>query len=173
MSSIEIEFNYNQVQTIIQAKSSDLFAEAPESYYQKTMIPKDSVYFLLNGNIISPEKTVSSYMTNNTTRLNVLVNTIFKESENIVEESKDIICPECKEPCMLKIEDYHINLYDCRNGHTIKGIKINEFKKTQEINTSKIICGQCKIKNIGNTECFFYCSTCKKNICLLCKGTHD
>ena len=150
MSSIEIEFNYNQVPTIIQAKSSDLFEEVLESYYQKTMIPKETVYFLLNGNIISPEKTVASYMNNNRTRLNVLVNTIFKESENIVEESKDIICPECKEPCMLKIEDYHINLYDCRNGHTIKGIKIDEYKKTQEINTSIIICDQCKIKNKAN-----------------------
>ena len=46
---------------------------------------------------------------------------------------------------MLKIDDYHINLYDCRNGHTIKGIKIDEFKKTQEINASTITCDQCKI----------------------------
>ena len=84
-------------------------------------------------------------MANNTTKLNVLVNAIFKETENIIEQSKDIIYPECKEPCILKIEDYHINLYDCRNGHTIKGIKIDEFKKTQEINASTITCDQCKI----------------------------
>ena len=173
MSSIEIEFSYNQAVTIVQAKSSDLFQVVIDRYIQKAMIHKDSVYFLLNGNVIQPQKTVSSYMINNTTKLNVLVDTIYKDRDNIIKDSKDIICPECQEPCMLKLDDYHITLYDCRNGHTIKGIKINEFKKTQEINTSKIICGQCKIKNIGNTECFFYCSTCKKNICLLCKGTHD
>ena len=74
---------------ITKQKSSDLFTEVIERYYQKAMIPKDSVYFLLNGNIISPEKTVASYMTNNTTRLNVLVNAIFKETENIIEQSKD------------------------------------------------------------------------------------
>ena len=173
MSSIEIEFSYNQAVTIVQAKSSDLFQVVIERYYQKAMIPKDSVYFLLNGTVIAPEKTVASYMTNNTTKLNVLVNAFFKEKYNIIQESKDIICPECKEPCMLKIDDYHITLYDCRNGHTIKGIKIDEFKKTQEINTSTIKCDHCKIKNKANTEEFFYCPTCKTNICLLCKGNHN
>ena len=51
------------------------------------MIPKESVYFLLNGNVISPEKTVSSYMMKSTKRLNVLVNAIIKENENIVNEN--------------------------------------------------------------------------------------
>ena len=74
---------------------------------------------------------------------------------------------------MLKIEDYHINLYDCRNGHIIKDIKIDEFKKKQEINASTIACDQYRIKNKANTEEFFYCPICKANVCLLCKGNHN
>ena len=60
------------------------------------MIPKDTVYFLVNGNIIVPERPVSSYMNNNSVVLKVLVNQIYIETETKVQESKDVICPECK-----------------------------------------------------------------------------
>ena len=50
---VSIEFEYNQSITSIQAKETDFFKEVIESYYQKTMIPKDTVYFLINWNYIS------------------------------------------------------------------------------------------------------------------------
>ena len=65
------------------------------------MIPKDSVYFLVSGTIIKPERTVGSYMSGNSAGLKVLVNPIYNEIETKVQESKDIICPESKEPCRL------------------------------------------------------------------------
>ena len=69
MSQIKIEFSYNQAIYIVQSKSSDLFIEVIERYYQKAMIPKDSVYFLLNGTVIviEPGRTVGSYIANNIT----------------------------------------------------------------------------------------------------------
>ena len=74
-----------------------------------------------------------------------------EDNRDVIESSKDIICPQCKEPCLIKLNDYQIKLYECRNGHTNEGIKIDDFQKTQEVNISLIICDQCKIKNKGNT----------------------
>ena len=43
------------------------------------------------------------------------------------------------------MNDYVINLYECKNKHDIDNIFLNEFDSTQNINISKIIC-----KNCGN-----------------------
>ena len=86
---------------------------------------------------------------------------------------KNIICPECGENAQIKIEDFKINLFGCKNGHNIKNISLENFEKTQELNNSKIICDQCKKNNKSNNNEFFYCSTCKMNVCSSCKINHD
>ena len=168
-----IQFLYNQHITAIQAKESDLFKEVIERYYQKTMIPKDTVNFITNGTIVDPERAVSSYMGINSTPLIVLVNPLDYETVTKVQESNDIICPECKLPCRIAIDEYQLKLYDCANGHAIQGIKIDQFNKTQEINVSEIICDKCNIKNKADSADFFYCTTCNLNLCLICKSKHD
>ena len=86
---------------------------------------------------------------------------------------KSIICPECGENAIIKIEDFKINLFGCKNGHNIKNILLENFEKTQKFDNSKIICGQCKEKNKSNSNEFFYCFTCKINVCSSCKKNHD
>ena len=98
-----------------------------------------------------------------------------EENNDAIEQSKDIICPQCKEECRVNMSDYKIKLYECPNGHINEGIKIDNFPKTQNINISSIICDQCKDMNMGNTynREFYRCLICKKNICVLCKTSHD
>ena len=79
--------------------------------------------------------------------------------ENIYQ-SNGIICPECKESILIKIKDYKINLYECKNGHSLKNILLKEYEKTQNINLSKIICEICKINNKNNDE-IYTCFNCK------------
>ena len=88
-------------------------------------------------------------------------------------KNQKMLYPECKEPYKIAIDEYHIKLYECANGHSVNGIKIDEFNKTQEINVSEIKYDKCKIKNKGNSVEFFYCSTCKDNFCLICKSNHN
>ena len=49
------------------------------------------------------------------------------------------------------MNEYKINLYDCKNRHRMNNILLNEFENTQYIDISKIICDECKEKNKGNT----------------------
>ena len=116
---VSIEFSYNQMITVIQSNMTDLFKDVVDKFYQKSLIPKDSVYFRANE-IIKPERTVQTYMNDINKadcKLIVYVEDIYKVEENVKKESKDIICPECQEPCLIKIEDYHIKLFECKNGH--------------------------------------------------------
>ena len=82
---------------------------------------------------------------------------------------KYIICPLCKENIKYKLQDYKIYLYECKYGHEINSILLNEFEKTQYIDISKILCGKCR-ENKSNTykNEFYKCITCGINICPLC-----
>ena len=178
---IQIEFEYNQDKVIIQAKSYDSFQSIIDRYIQKSQIQLDSVYFIANGNKIKPERSLESIMTNmdkQNKKIKVLVNKIQEKDNNcqeVIIKPKDIICPKCGEICRISIEDSKINLFGCCNNHTTNGIRLLDFKDTQKVNISKIICGKCKSKNKGNSTNyeFYKCLTCKENLCILCKTTHN
>ena len=176
---ISIEFELEQIITVIQATMSDPFKIPINQFFQKTSVQPYSVCFLANGCQIIPERTVESYMSNLNRqygKMRVFVDPLyFRSKKLVITQSKDVICPECKEPCQIRFENYHINLFGCNKGHIINGIKIDDFAKTQEINISSIICDECKTKNKGNSinQEFFRCLTCQKNLCILCKSSHD
>ena len=95
-------------------------------------------------------------------------------NDKIFKKADQVVCPICKENCLMKINEYNITLFGCRNGHK-KNILINEFNETQKINISDIICNLCKERNKGNTHNneFYKCINCKLNICPLCKSNHN
>ena len=61
----------------------------------------------------------------------------------IIIKSNKIIYPECQEDIKFNIEDYKINLFECKNKHYINNIFLDEFNLNQNINISKIICQNC------------------------------
>ena len=178
---VSIEFQFNQIPTIIQSNLEESFQNAINKFIEKTSINPDSVCFLANGKNINPELTIESQMNElnkKNKNIQILVHSFGDENQNkeeIIVKAKDIICPYCGEPCRFKIEGYKVILYDCANNHLFNNIKINEFFKTQQINLSNIKCQQCLSKNKGNTTKneFYRCLTCKKNLCILCKSYHD
>ena len=111
---------------------------------------------------------------NGTKKILVIDNNQNNNSQDIIIKSNVIICPQCKEYASLSIDNYHLTISNCKNGH-IKNINIEDFAETQKINISQIICEQCKNKNMGNAigHLFFRCIECKKNLCILCKSAHN
>ena len=167
---VEIEFDYNQRITVIQAKLDEPFQNLINKFFQKSLLQPGSVYFLANGkHIDNPQNKVESFMSDlnkQNKKMPVLVKEIEeneKDKAQVTIKSKDIICPKCKEPCRIKIDNYKIKLYECINGHETNDIKINDFVNTQKINESEIICDKCKFKNKGNCpkDGFFRCLICK------------
>jgi len=106
--------------------------------------------------------------------MNILV---YENNEAIIKEnqieSKEIICPKCNENILIKLNEYKINLFNCKNNHEINNILLNKYE--DNIDISKIICNNCTIKNKSityNNE-FYRCNICKINLCPLCKYKHN
>ena len=114
---IRVEFDLNQLVTVIQANLNDLFKDVINNYLQKTGLQIGSVYFLANSEILKQEGTLESKM-NNLNKQNNTIKIIVKfinepNPEPKYFKFKDIICPTCYEPCRIKIENYKVKLYDC------------------------------------------------------------
>ena len=137
---------------------------------------KENLNFLCNGKILDENITEDKIpMNENGTKIIIVFdNEQNNNSQDIIIKSNVIICPQCKECASLSIDNYHLTISNCKNGH-IKNINIEDFAENQKINISQIICEQCKNKNMGNAEghLFFRCIECKKNLCILCKSGHN
>ena len=174
---IIVEFKNNQELSSIKCNTKEKFGEIIKKYKSKENIENKSLNFLYSGKIIKEESTIEELFEDEngkSEKIQIIVQS--KEDKNLMKKSKSIICPKCKEDIRLKMTDYKIYLYDCKNGHKIKNILLNEFEETQNLDISKFICSICNNKNkeqkINNSK-FFYCYSCRQNICQLCKENHD
>jgi len=171
----EVEFIYNGININIPCDKKDKMKDICEKFINKAQIDKNLVYYLYNGDKINEELTLEQIINNNNiNKIKILVNLINEEiNKNTIIRSKNIICPECKESIRIKIEDYKIKLFGCKNNHNLDNILLEEYEDTQYIDISKIKCEICKDKNKSNSNEFYRCNQCKINICLLCKSKHD
>ena len=187
---VQIEFDYEQIQTIVLANLDDKFEIAVIRFISKTQLDINKLSFLANGRVIKMNDIIENIMSPNERQANkmkVLVvstsNTIINDNNNKKEgeatqqnnQLNEIICPICKEPCYIEIKNYRIKLFGCKNGHTTNNIKLSEFIDYQYIDLSKIICGQCKKQNKAKTfnNEFYKCNECNINLCPLCKSIHE
>ena len=175
MTLIELSYNGNNI--VIQCDINDKMKEIINKYILKTSIDKNSGIFLYSGNRIDEELKLSEIIEENKNeKIQILVNSLDNINNNkSIIKSKYIICSKCNENIKYKFEDYKISLYECKNGHRIDNILLDEFNKTQYIDISKIECNICKENNKNNTynNEFYICLTCGINICLLCNSSHD
>jgi hypothetical protein len=151
-----------------------------QKYCSKEDIDITKVYFIYNGNIIEDELICDKVINEedrNRNVMNILVNdnnaqTIIRKN---IFQSKEIICPECKEKTLIQLNNYKINLYNCINGHTLNNILLNKYENTQNIDGTKIKCNICKINNKTNVynNQMFICFNCNINLCPICKSKHD
>ena len=99
----------------------------------------------------------------------------FKGNNNICNsfvKSQYVICPECKENCLININSYKVSLSNCRNEHIVNNLSINEFIYTQYIDESLTLCDECKTcKAIAYNNNFFICS-CGLVLCPTCQMDH-
>jgi len=176
----QVEFSYNGENTIIQCNLNEKMKDICQRFKEKAQVGNKNIFYSYDGKVGIKEESTFEESANTEDKRRKKMNVIVIESEILVPKediikSKNIICPECKENINMDIKDYKINLYDCKNGHKIENILLNEYEETQNIDISKIICGICKKNNksISYNNIFYKCLTCNYNICPLCKSNHD
>ena len=184
---VQIEFQYLQINMVIQANLDSRFEIAARQFATKAQLQANNLSFLYEGRALEMTDIINNIINDfdrQRNQMQILVyslnSTIHKKAENnsdnrVKPQIHGVICPLCKEPCFFEIKDYRIKLYGCKNGHKMENIKLNEYIEYQKVDISKIICHECKSKNKGNTfnNEFYKCLKCNKNLCPLCKSYHD
>ena len=130
----QAEFNYDGNITIIQCNKNEKMGEIFKRFVTKTQIDINTVFFLFEGNLINEELIFEKYISGEE-KMKILVYRKGTDPDPIPtkKKSKNIICPKCQENTKIKIDDYKISFYKCKNDHQLKNILINEFEKTQFI----------------------------------------
>ena len=173
---VEIEFIYNGNKTIINSESYEKMKKIFQKFKDTSNLNKNKLFYSYNGDInINGELTFKELANKeDKIRKKMTIQVLEIKNEDIIR-TKNIVCPTCKENIKMDIKDYKINLYDCKNGHKMENILLDQFEETQKIDDSKIICDECKKNNksISYNKVFYYCFSCKLNICPLCKLNHD
>ena len=146
MDNIELIVNYNGDKVTMQCKKYEFMKDIFTRYSTKINKSVKDILFLYNGNIVNGElkleKLLTSFMME--TKIAILALDIEDDDDNdkverkpIIKISKEIICPECLENCIINFNDYRISLYDCTNKHYYSNILIDEFTDFQIINEAK------------------------------------
>ena len=119
---VEVNFNYEGINTNIQCEINDKIKDIINKFLIKINKNENTdLYYLYNGKKINEDLTFyeqANQIDKNRNKMNVIVYN-GSEEPNIKKEiiSKDIICLNCKEICLLDIKDYKINFHNCKNKH--------------------------------------------------------
>ena len=144
---IEIEFNYHGKITIIQCNNQDNLNDLFQTFADKVQININSVIFLYHENMIEGNSTIENRINDadkERKKMNILVNDKNNSNQNsMIIKPKNISCPKCGEISRINITDYKI-FFQCKNGHNRGNVLLDEYKYTQKIDISKIICQNCK-----------------------------
>ena len=176
---MNVNFLYEGKKILIQCTKNITMKEIFERFEIKVKAENDSLYYLYNGNQLNKdmklEELIGKNDINKDININIIVNSIDDTNNKNLIKSKYIKCPKCQEDIRIKINDYKIKLYECKNRHNIDNILLEEYENIEKIDISKIICNICNINNRSNTynNDFYICNTCQINICPLCKTKHD
>ena len=154
-SDASVLFIYNGAQTTIQCMKTNKMRNIFEKYNSKVELDKTkNYYYLYNGNKINEELKYEEIINNIDKDENNIKILVMEENKNIINENikelNEIICPECGENILIKLEEYKINLYKCKNNHNIDSL-INELDNILKIDITKIECNKCRENNKGNT----------------------
>ena len=170
-------FNLNGNEFIILNNKSEKISDIFERFISQCNVHIDKINFNYKGNNISQDSTVQEIADDNDKKNKTLIISLSKKDEqfqiNKSHKINEIICPECNENILIKLQDYRIRLYECKNNHKFNNINFNEFKKFVYYNLSKLTCKNCNNENNINYNEFYFCISCGINLCQKCKTFHE
>ena len=152
----QVEFQHNETNTLIQCHKDDKIEDICNKYLIESKINSNEIEFFYNGKKLVEKNLTFDQLANpvdkTRKKMNIIIMGKNLSFDNTIVQSKLVICPECREAIKMNINNYKINLFDCKNNHINNNILLKEFKKYQLVNLSKIICDTCKENNISKPK---------------------
>ena len=180
MSESNVIFVFRGADIIIKCNLFEKMKSVCQRFISKSKVDESIIHFSYNGDFINPELNLieqANEIDRKSGKMKILVieNENVKPIKNMIIESEEIICPICNESILIKIDNYKIDMYKCKNNHIYDKLLFKDFINTQNIDISKIKCNICneKDKSITYNNEMYICITCNKNICPLCRNGHD
>ena len=179
MESTKVEFIYKCQNIDIYCSKKEIMKDIIIKFCTKVRVEKNSIYCLYSGKVLDENIQLENLIKskNENENITILVYNNGEQEENQNDnliKSPQIICSECQEVALIKLNKYKIST-NCKNNHSINNIFLKDFEKTQKIDESKIICNECQQKNKSKAfdRVFYICLNCKKNLCPLCNSSHN
>ena len=136
---VEIEFIFKQHIIIIQGELNNKMEDIYNKFISKVGIDINSVYFLYSGNKIDNKEIIIDKLINSNDReikkMKIVVELIneLNIKNKLLIRSNEIICPKCCKKAKIKINNYNIKIYGCKNNHIIDNILLEDFENLQMI----------------------------------------
>ena len=95
----------------IQCKREEKMKDICDRFISKLGLNKNNIVLIYNGDKINNDLTFIEQANENdkiNNEMNILVYNITEYNNSLVK-TKDVICPNCKENCIMSIVDYKIN----------------------------------------------------------------
>ena len=170
---MKIKFSFDGANETMEGQKDDTIIKVLSRYAKKIDKKIEDLYFLYNGDIVREKKKFKDICGNQEEIVFLVFEYENGKNADILKQSKNIICPICKEICMINFKDYKITFNNCKNNHRFSNILFNEFEKFQKINESKITCNKCGEKK-SETNCnkFYKCFDCNIDLCPIHYQSH-
>ena len=171
---ITLIFSFDGKEVNIESKGDKYMKDIIEQYLTTIKKEHKNCFFLYKGSIVNEELKIKE-INNEDNEIKILVYEIENDKcEEKLKDSKYIICPSCKEICFININNYKINLFNCKNKHCFSNLLLSELNDFQKIDESNIKCYKCNIDKSETTNNKFYkCLNCNINLCPLCESSHN
>ena len=171
---VEISFDYNKIITKIKVNIEGSISDAVNKFIEKEKLSKEFLEFIFNDKKLNLNEKIEDLLKvldKDNEDIIIQVKIKNKEKEAIKNADSMVKCPICLDQCSIKIENYLIKLYNCKNGHKIENIELDEFKKIQNKILSMKKCTKCN-KNKKSKD-FQRCINCKIDLCTDCIVNHE
>ena len=129
----KVTFLYNGNEMTFQCKIKENILERFSKEKNKV---RAILCFLYNGNIIKEDFDLGEIKCDEI-KIIIYDFDFEREEKESLKQSKEIICPICKELCEINFNNYKISLTNCINKHCFPNLIINEFYDFQKIINEK------------------------------------
>ena len=123
MSQSLIIFNYKDKRRSISCIASEKMKNICERFASGIQEDMNKLDFIYNGEIIDKDLTYEEQVDEiDRGEYTMSITVVNRNNKN-----EEIICPECNEDILIKLEKYRVNMYKCKNNHSCGEIKFEEM----------------------------------------------
>ena len=117
---------------------NDKIGKIIENYLSQCFWKLSDFFYFYENHFVNLESTFYELANEKDRENKSIIIFLYDKPISIINESKDVICPDCKENCQYNIKGNFIYTL-CKNGHN-NAYSFQEFDITQNIDLSIIKC---------------------------------